>query len=234
MRTSTKTEKAKNSKNYLAYSALVLVLVLSVVWAVSLGSPAHSHFENSELVTVASPLFAIFLGFLVGTSIKGPVKALLNINRIWAWLFAFGFLWIHFAYKMEHGNSDGLRALDLVPRLFFITSFIWMAFHAGVAKKFYGWPWSKKPKNFHDWYVLLSWGVLVITIPVFSVPILGANQFLMALAWLVFAPHLLGNIYLLAKRTSLGIFNRGLGLWTLVVGYAVLEYLAAIRSFPGI
>lgn len=220
------------SKNKLSVFALFALAIASVGWAISLGNPSHSHATNSELLNLASPLLAIILGFLVGTSIRGPISSRLNVNRILAWIFAYGFLWVHYAYSMHHGNSGGLQALDVVPRVFFILAFVWIAFHAGIAKQTYGWPFSKRPASFHDWYVLLSWGVLFFTIPVFSVPVLGASPVLMAIAWLLFAPHLLANVYFLSKRTTVRLLNQGIGQWLVVLSYAVLEFFAAIRSFP--
>jgi hypothetical protein len=80
--------------------------------------------------------------------------------------------------------------------------------------------------------VALSWLVLVITIPVFSVSALGASPILMGLAWLVFAPHLSFNVYQLARRTPAKQFNSGIGLWLIVGGYVSAVAYAAFHSFP--
>jgi hypothetical protein len=219
-------------KNLLLTCSLILLTVVSGIWAWSLGEPAHSHSNLAEAVIIGGIAAALVLGFLLGTGIKGPWGALLNLNRIIAWPMAFGYIWVHYAYHMEHGQPGGLMALDIVPRVFFVASFVWIAFHSGVAAKTYGAPWKLRPKTTHDWYVALSWLVLVITIPVFSVSELGASQFLMALAWLVFAPHLTFNVYHLAKRVPVSALNSGVGLWLLVGIYALAIGYAAVGSFP--
>jgi hypothetical protein len=219
-------------KNTLITYSLILLAIASGAWAYSLGEPDHSHRNLTDAVVIGGLVSAMFLGFLLGTGIKGSWGALLNLNRIIAWPMAFGYVWIHYAYHLEHGQPGGLAALDIVPRVFFVSSFIWIAFHAGVAAKTYGAPWKLRPKTTYDWYVALSWLVLIITIPVFSVPALGASQILMALAWLVFAPHLSFNVYQLARRTPAKAINRGFGLWLIVGGYVIAIAYAAFHSFP--
>jgi hypothetical protein len=219
-------------KNTLITYSLILLAIASGAWAYSLGEPDHSHRNLTDAVVIGGLVSAMFLGFLLGTGIKGSWGALLNLNRIIAWPMAFGYVWIHYAYHLEHGQPGGLAALDIVPRVFFVSSFVWIAFHAGVAAKTYGAPWKLRPKTTYDWYVALSWLVLIITIPVFSVPALGASQILMALAWLVFAPHLSFNVYQLARRTPAKAFNSGVGLWLIVGGYVIAVAYAAVLSFP--
>ena len=219
-------------KNTLITYSLILLAIASGAWAYSLGEPDHSHRNLTDAVVIGGLVSAMFLGFLLGTGIKGSWGALLNLNRIIAWPMAFGYVWIHYAYHLEHGQPGGLAALDIVPRVFFVSSFIWIAFHAGVAAKTYGAPWKLRPKTTYDWYVALSWLVLIITIPVFSVPALGASQILMALAWLVFAPHLSFNVYQLARRTPAKAINSGFGLWLIVGGYVIAIAYAAFHSFP--
>jgi hypothetical protein len=228
------TSRAETStrKNTLITYSLILLAIASGAWAYSLGEPDHSHRNLTDAVVIGGLVSAMFLGFLLGTGIKGSWGALLNLNRIIAWPMAFGYVWIHYAYHLEHGQPGGLAALDIVPRVFFVSSFVWIAFHAGVAAKTYGAPWKLRPKTTYDWYVALSWLVLIITIPVFSVPVLGASQILMALAWLVFAPHLSFNVYQLARRTPAKAINSGVGLWLIVGGYVIAVAYAAVLSFP--
>ena len=228
------TSRAETStrKNTLITYSLILLAIASGAWAYSLGEPDHSHRNLTDAVVIGGLVSAMFLGFLLGTGIKGSWGALLNLNRIIAWPMAFGYVWIHYAYHLEHGQPGGLAALDIVPRVFFVSSFVWIAFHAGVAAKTYGAPWTVRPKTTYDWYVALSWLVLIITIPVFSVPALGASQILMALAWLVFAPHLSFNVYQLARRTPAKAINSGFGLWLIVGGYVIAIAYAAFHSFP--
>lgn len=228
------TSRAETStrKNTLITYSLILLAIASGAWAYSLGEPDHSHRNLTDAVVIGGLVSAMFLGFLLGTGIKGSWGALLNLNRIIAWPMAFGYVWIHYAYHLEHGQPGGLAALDIVPRVFFVSSFVWIAFHAGVAAKTYGAPWKLRPKTTYDWYVALSWLVLIITIPVFSVPALGASQILMALAWLVFAPHLSFNVYQLARRTPAKAINSGVGLWLIVGGYVIAVAYAAVLSFP--
>ena len=228
------TSRAETStrKNTLITYSLILLAIASGAWAYSLGEPDHSHRNLTDAVVIGGVVSAMFLGFLLGTGIKGSWGALLNLNRIIAWPMAFGYVWIHYAYHLEHGQPGGLAALDIVPRVFFVSSFVWIAFHAGVAAKTYGAPWKLRPKTTYDWYVALSWLVLIITIPVFSVPALGASQILMALAWLVFAPHLSFNVYQLARRTPAKAINSGAGLWLIVGGYVIAVAYAAVLSFP--
>lgn len=197
-----------------------------------MGEPEHSHKNLTEAVVLGGLATALFLGFLLGTGIKGPFKALINLNRILAWPMAFGYVWVHYAYHMEHGQPGGLAALDVAPRVFFVASFVWIAFHAGVAAKTYGAPWKLKLKSFHDFYVASSWLVLLITIPVFSIPALGSSPIWMGLAWLVFAPHLTINVYHLAKRTPMTWLNKGVGLWLVVGGYLLAIAYSAVHSFP--
>jgi hypothetical protein len=220
------------TRNLLLTIGLVVLAVASGAWAASLGEPAHNHSGPSDAVVIGGILAALIIAFLLGTGIRGPWGALLNLNRILAWPMALGYVWVHYAYHMQHGQEGGLAALAVVPRVFFVSSFEWIVFHAGVAAKTYGAPWKLRPKTVHDWYVAASWLVLVVTIPVFSVPALGAMPVMMILAWIVFAPHLTFNVYYLLKRTPARWMNSGVGLWVCTAIYLVAIANAAVASFP--
>jgi len=177
-------------------------------------------------------LGAILLSLLVGLGIKGKPTALINLNRLLAWPMAFGYIFVHYAYHMEHGQTGGLMALDIVPRVFFLVSFVWIAFHAGVAYKTYGAPWKLKLRTANDFYIASSWLVLVITIPVFSIPALGAMPIAMALAWVVFAPHLAINVFHMSKRVPVSSISEGIGPWVVSGVYLIAILNAAVMSFP--
>ncbi|MEY4349245.1 MAG: hypothetical protein RL719_542 [Actinomycetota bacterium] len=220
------------------YRAL-LITVAFVVTAI--GTGAWSAGLNNELTpTGQAPTNVVLIGlfgamiiaFLLGTSLRGPWGALINLNRILAWPMAFGYVWVHYAFHMHHGNPGGLAALHVVPRVFFMVSFVWIAFHAGVAAKVYGAPWRLKLRTVHDWYVGLSWMVLLVTIPVFSVPALGASPLLMTIAWAFFAPHICINMYNLLGRVPNRVVSSSIARIVGTAVYAAFVLVAAVNSFP--
>ena len=86
--------KTSISKNTLLTYSLVILTIASGAWAYSLGEPIHSHKNLTEAVVLGGVASAMFLGFLLGTGIKGRWGALLNLNRIIAGLWplaTFGF-----------------------------------------------------------------------------------------------------------------------------------------------
>jgi hypothetical protein len=222
----------KSNQNTILTLALVALAVAFGGWGYSLGEPASSHTNLTEEVVVLGILGAIVLSLLVGLGIKGKPTALINLNRLLAWPMAFGYIFVHYAYHMEHGQAGGLMALDIVPRVFFLVSFVWIAFHAGVAYKTYGAPWKLKLRTANDYYIASAWLVLVITIPVFSIPALGAMPIVMALAWVVFAPHLAINVFYMSKRVPVSSISEGIGPWVVSGVYLIAILNAAIMSFP--
>ena len=222
----------KSNQNTILTVALVALAIAFGGWGYSLGEPASSHTNLTEEVVVLGILGAIVLSLLVGLGIKGKPTALINLNRLLAWPMAFGYIFVHYAYHMEHGQAGGLMALDIVPRVFFLVSFVWIAFHAGVAYKTYGAPWKLKLRTANDYYIASAWLVLLITIPVFSIPALGAMPLAMALAWVVFAPHLAINVFYMAKRVPVSSISEGIGPWVVSGVYLIAILNAAIMSFP--
>jgi hypothetical protein len=220
-----------NQNTILTVTMLALAMAFGA-WGYSLGEPESSHTNLTEEVVVLGILGAILLSLLVGLGIKGKPTALINLNRLLAWPMAFGYIFVHHAYHMEHGQAGGLMALDIVPRVFFLVSFVWIAFHAGVAYKTYGPPWKLKLKTMHDFYVASAWLVLIITIPVFSIPALGAIPIAMALAWVVFAPHLAINVFHMSKRVPISSISEGFGPWVVSGVYLIAIVNSAIMSFP--
>jgi hypothetical protein len=225
------TSLKSNQNTILTFTMLALAVAFGA-WGYSLGEPASSHTNLTEEVVVLGILGAIVLSLMVGLGIKGKPTALINLNRLLAWPMAFGYIFVHHAYHMEHGQAGGLMALDIVPRVFFLVSFVWIAFHAGVAYKTYGAPWKLKLKTMHDFYIASAWLVLLITIPVFSIPALGAMPIAMALAWLVFAPHLAINVFHMSKRVPVSSISEGVGPWIVSGIYLVAIVNSAIMSFP--
>lgn len=220
------------AKNTLLTISLLVLAASFGLWGYSLGEPEVSKRHLTEEVVILGVLSALVLSLMVGLGIKGKPTALINLNRLLAWPMAFGYVWVHYAYHMEHGQEGGLQALDVVPRVFFLVSFVWIAFHAGVAYKTYGPPWRLKIKSLHDFYVASAWLVLIITIPVFSIPALGASPVAMGLAWLIFAPHLAINVFHMAKRVPIIFISQGIGPWLISSVYLVAIGFAAIHSFP--
>lgn len=219
-------------KNSLLTIGLIALALATGAWGYSLGEPSTSHQNLTEEVVVIGTLGAIVLSLLVGLGIKGKPTAMINLNRLLAWPMAFGYIWVHYAYHMEHGQAGGLQALDVVPRVFFLVSFIWIGFHAGVAYKMYGAPWKLKLRTVHEFYVASAWLVLLVTIPVFSVPALGASPVAMALAWIIFAPHLAINVFHMAKRVPIDSISKKLGPWIVSGIYLFAIVNAAVHSFP--
>lgn len=219
-------------KNNLLTIGLVALAVGTGVWGYSLGEPSVSNKSLTEEVVVIGTLGAVLLSLFVGLGIKGKPTAMINLNRLLAWPMAFGYIWVHYAYHMEHGQAGGLQALDVVPRVFFLVSFIWIAFHAGVAYKMYGAPWKLKLRTLHEFYVASAWLVLLVTIPVFSVPALGALPIAMALAWIIFAPHLAINVFHMSKRVPIDAISNKLGPWIVSGIYLIAIVNAAAHSFP--
>jgi hypothetical protein len=84
----------------------------------------------------------------------------------------------------------------------------------------------------HDFYIASAWLVLIITIPVFSIPTLGAMPIAMALAWLVFAPHLAIKVFHMSKRVPISSISEGVGPWIVSGIYLIAILNAAIMSFP--
>ena len=227
---------APRSKSTFRSSVIAISLVLlasaSGIWAAGLDTsitPISPLNANVVLVGLGG---AMLLAFLLGVSIRGPWGALVNLNRIIAWPMAFGYVWVHYAFHMHHGNPGGLAALATVPRVFFIVSFVWIAFHAGAAVKIYGAPWRLKFRTVQDIYVVLSWLVLFITIPIFSVPALGASPALMAFAWAIFGPHICMNMFNLLGRVPNRAISSKLGRSIGTLIYAGFVLVAAINSFP--
>ena len=223
--------KSKKS-SWLIAAVLVLLAAASGIWAAGLDNSITPKAPIPTSVTLVGLGGAMTISFLLGTSLRGPWGALVNLNRIVAWPMAFGYVWVHYAFHMHHGNPGGLPALATIPRVFFIVSFVWIAFHAGAAWRVYGAPWRLKFRSFHDLYLIFSWLVLVITIPVFSVPSLGASPILMGIAWGVFAPHICMNMFhMLGRVPNVAISSR----WGRVIGtsiYAGFVAVAAVNSFP--
>ena len=223
--------KLKPNSLLITFSLISLALA-SGIWAAGLDTKITPATSLDSTVVVVGLAGAMLLAFLLGTSLRGPWGALVNLNRIVAWPMAFGYVWVHYAFHMHHGNPGGLAALATVPRVFFIVSFVWIAFHAGAAAKIYGAPWRNRLRTFHDAYVALSWLVLLVTIPIFSVPALGASPALMALAWLFFAPHICMNMFNLLGRVPNDIISSRPFRQVGTAVYAAFVAVAAINSFP--
>jgi hypothetical protein len=68
--------------------------------------------------------------------------------------------------------------------------------------------------------------------PVFSIPALGAMPIAMALAWVVFAPHLAINVFYMSKRVPVSSISEGVGPWVVSGVYLIAILNAAIMSFP--
>ncbi|MCF8546587.1 MAG: hypothetical protein K9G02_01545 [Microbacteriaceae bacterium] len=223
---------ASKLRTNLTLISFLAVSLASGIWATGLDSEITPNNPVPVEVVLVGLFGAMILAFLLGTSLRGPWGALINLNRLIAWPMAFGYVWVHYAFHMHHGNPGGLAALQTVPRVFFIVSFVWIAFHAGVAVKVYGAPWSLKLRTVHDWYIALSWMVLIVTIPVFSIPALGANPLLMTIAWLFFAPHISMNMYNLLGRVPNSLVSSNVGRFAGTSVYAAFIVVAAINSFP--
>lgn len=227
-----KAPSSSKRRTFLITLCFLAVSIASGIWAAGLDNEITPDKAVPLPVVLVGLFGAMLLAFLLGTSMRGPWGALVNLNRVIAWPMAFGYVWVHYAFHMHHGNPGGLAALQTVPRVFFIVSFIWIAFHAGVAFKIYGAPWRLKMRTLHHWYIALSWMVLIVTIPVFSIPALGASPVLMTIAWLFFAPHISMNMFNLLGRVPNSYISSRTGRFTGTAIYAAFIVVAAINSFP--
>ena len=126
------------------------------------------------------------------------MQRIITLNRSVSWLFAVGYALIHYAYPHRHGDSS-MMEVATVPRVFFMTSCIWMLAHVIVAQRMHGWS-RLRFKGLRDVYVFTAWLVLCITTPIFSIPALGASQILIAIAWPPLAIHLALNVWYLCGR----------------------------------
>jgi hypothetical protein len=160
---------------------------------------------------------------------KSVSPATIRWNRYLAWFFSIGYLVVHILSDIEHGG--GLAAMPLPIRIFFIVSFVWIAWHVFVFVKAFGFP--KQLKNMRDFYHWDAVGVLFITIPIFSVPAWGSNQILMAIAWIFFAPHLALNVWYLLARSQSAILRRTDIKLISTLSYLAITAYAAYHSFPG-
>ena len=221
-------------RDRLALLALGLTTIASIVAAVAMGPGPHAgHGGIDEGAAISGVIAALTVAAIAGAATRGDATSMATINRLIAWPMAFGFVWIHYAYHMQHGQAGGLAALEVVPRAFFLASFSWIVLHAAIAYRLFGAPWRLRVRTVRDVYHLGSWAVLVITIPVFSIPAIGASPVAMALAWAAFAPHLIMNAVYLAGRLPWPLLSRGVGRAALAALYAAAIAVAAVRSFPG-
>jgi len=152
------------------------------------------------------------------------------MNRSLSWVFAVGYVLVHYLWPIRHGEGD-IMSMDPIPRIFFMTSFVWMSAHVWVAWRMYG-PPKLRVKTLKDFYVLDASLVLLVTTPIFSIPALGASPLLMIIAWPPLAAHLALNVWFLCGRARTPLFRTTpfrigmVGLWMAWVAGA------AIRSFP--
>ena len=158
------------------------------------------------------------------------MQRIITLNRSVSWVFAFGYVLIHYAYPHRHGDGS-IMDVSMVPRVFFMTSFVWMLAHVVVAQRMHGWP-RLRLRSLRDIYVFTAWLVLFITTPIFSIPALGASQMLMAIAWPPLAVHLALNVWYLCARAP---WPRIRHHWTravLIVIWLSITAGAAVLSFP--
>lgn len=149
-------------------------------------------------------------------------------NRYIAWFFSIGYIVVHLISDIQHGQ--GLAAMSVPVRTFFIVSFVWIAWHVWVALRAFGLP--RQLKNMRDFYHWDALGVLVVTVPIFSIPALGASPLWMGIAWAFFAPHLALNVWYLLSRSQTAWLRR-IDLRILATGaYLAVIVYAAIHSFP--
>ena len=151
-------------------------------------------------------------------------------NRYLSWVFGIGYVVIHYIYPHRHGDG-GLMQMDLIPRYFFMTSFIWMTFHAIVAIKMHGWP-TLRFRNLRDVYIFDAWLVLLITTPIFSVPALGASQVLMAIAWPPLAIHLALNVWYTMARLPWPSLRQVPARVIMMTIWLAIIAGAAVQTFP--
>ena len=158
------------------------------------------------------------------------MKNWVQVNRYVSWFFAVGYVLVHYIWPLRHGEGD-LMTMDLVPRTFFMISFVWMTAHAVLAWRLYGFP-SLRPRNFREVYILGSWLVLLITTPIFSVPALGASPLLMAIAWPPLAFHLAMNAWHLCGRLPWRWVRASASRMFIVLLWLAWIAGAAVKSFP--
>jgi hypothetical protein len=158
-------------------------------------------------------------------------KDVIVLNRYLSWFFGVGYVVIHYIYPHRHGEGSMMVEGEMVPRIFFMTSFVWLLFHAVVAQKMHGWP-NLRFKSLRDVYVFDAWLVLFITTPIFSIPALGASQLLMAIAWPPLALHLALNVwYTLTRAPWHSMRKTWVRVSAMVVWLAIIAG-AAVQSFP--
>jgi hypothetical protein len=121
--------------------------------------------------------------------------------------------------------------MDLIPRYFFMTSFVWMTFHAIVAIKMHGWR-TLRLRNLRDVYIFDAWLVLLITTPIFSVPVFGASQLLMAIAWPPLAIHLALNVWYTMARLPWRTLRQVPARIIMITIWLAIIAGAAIQTFP--
>jgi hypothetical protein len=149
-------------------------------------------------------------------------------NRYIAWFFSLGYVVVHLISDIHHGQ--GLAAMSLPVRTFFIVSFVWIAWHVWIALRAFGIP--RQLKSMRDFYHWDALAVLFVTVPIFSIPALGSSPFWMAIAWIFFAPHLALNVWYLLSRSQTAWLRR-IDLRILATGaYLAIITYAAIHSFP--
>jgi hypothetical protein len=54
----------------------------------------------------------------------------------------------------------------------------------------------------------------------------------MALAWIIFAPHLAINVFHMSKRVPVSSISEGIGPWVVSGVYLIAILNAAVMSFP--
>jgi len=159
------------------------------------------------------------------------MKQLVVYNRYLSWFFAIGYLLIHYIYPHRHGESSLVAEGPDVPKIFFMTSFVWLVYHAYIAAKMHGWP-RIPPKTLRDVYVVDAWLVMLITTPIFSIPALGASQVLMGIAWVPLAIHLALNVWYTFARAPWPVLRSANARFVLIVLWLAVTAGAAVQSFP--
>ena len=159
------------------------------------------------------------------------MKQLITINRYLSWFFAVGYLVVHYVYPHRHGDTSLVTTGPDIPKIFFMTSFVWLLFHAYVAAQMHGWP-RIPPRTLRDVYIVDAWLVLLITTPIFSIPSLGASQLLMAIAWPPLALHLALNVWYTAARAPWPTLRSTQTRIILIVLWLAITAGAAVQSFP--
>lgn len=158
------------------------------------------------------------------------LRSLIVWNRYFSWFFGIGYVVVHYIYPHRHGDG-GLMEMDLIPRYFFMASFVWMTFHAIVAYQMHGLP--KWPiKSLRDLYIIDAWLVLLVTTPIFSIPALGASQLLMAIAWPPLAIHLALNVWYTLARAPWPLLRTTTARIICMVIWLGIIAGAAVQTFP--